>query len=125
MLIIVVKGNFKWGIRVPFLMTLHPMKKNATMQNSMLVNAVLVVISSVAITQFLADSFSTYCRVTSINSIFVLAVKNLRGIYYYWLVVYWALPSIALLTIIYFIVRPNDERTRVYLAAQRAGKNDV
>jgi len=124
MIIIVVKGNFKWGIRVPVLAVLHPMKVNATMLNSMLVNAVLVLITSVAITQFLADSFSTYVRTTAINSIFNLAVKNLRGIYYYWLVVYWALPSIAVLSIIYFIVRPNDDRTKLYMAAQRTNKKD-
>lgn len=148
LLLAVVKGNFKWGIRVPFFMTLHPMKKNGTMQNSILVNVVLILIASVrlnpsppsfpflplptpsficsspslsqvAITQYLADSFSTYARATAINSIFNIAIKNLRGIYYYWLVVYWALPAIALLTCIFFAIRPADPQKRLMLEAQK------
>ena len=119
LLFAVVKGNVKWGIRVPFIVTLHPMKVNGTMQNSMLVNTVLILISSVAITQFLANSFSVYTRITAINSIFTLAIRNLRGLYYYWLVVQWALPVIVLLTIIFFVIKPQDKSTRMYMQAQR------
>lgn len=93
------------------------------MQNSLLVNGVLVLLASVALTQFLADSFSTYVRITAINSIFNIAIKNLRGLYYYWLVVYWALPAIAVLATVYFIIRPNDSRTKLYMTAQRAKAN--
>lgn len=93
------------------------MKPNDTMQNSFLVNTVLVVLSSVAVVQFLSESFSLYVRLTAINSLFNVAVKNIRGLYYYWLVMQWALPSIAILTIIYFSVRPEDKKAKLHRAA--------
>lgn len=44
------KGNLKFGLRIPFLFTVYPMKENETFMNSFLFNANLLLITSVAVT---------------------------------------------------------------------------
>jgi len=44
------KGNFKMGVRIPFLFTIHPMKVNETWMNSFLFNVLLILICSVSVT---------------------------------------------------------------------------
>jgi len=75
---------------------------------------ILVVLSFAIILSFHS------CRSSLTPGIFNLAVKNLRGLYYYWLVMYWAFPAIILLSIIYFIIRREDRSKRAYMEAQRS-----
>jgi len=114
----VIAGNYKWGIRVPLFFTIHPMRPNDTLMNSMLVNTLLILVASVAATHLCAESFSEYARITSVNSIFNLAIKNLRGLYWFWYVIVWVLIGIAGLSGIYFIWKPTDRDTKLYMAAQ-------
>lgn len=44
------KGNLKFGLRIPFIFTIHPMKINETWMNSFLFNVNLILITSVAVT---------------------------------------------------------------------------
>lgn len=106
----VIKGNFKFGMRVPFIFTLHPMKPNATMLNSFLFNAGLVCLASVAVTQFCTQSFRLYARLTRVDLIFGLAIYNLRILKYFWLVYTWAILGMMLLTSIYLIFKPREKR---------------
>lgn len=64
----VIVGNFKWGLRIPWLIELHPMRTAGTLVSSFLVNAELLLVASFAVSLFCARSFSVYVRVTSINS---------------------------------------------------------
>jgi len=110
----VITGNYKWGMRVPLFFTIHPMKANETMLNSLLVNTLLILIASVAVVHVCADSFSEYARNTSINSIFNVTIKYLRGLFWFWLVIRWVLIGIAGLALIYFILRPSDRKKVVH-----------
>jgi len=114
----VIMGNYKWGIRVPLFFTIHPMKPHETLINSILVNTLLILMSSVAAVHLCADSFSLYTRITTANSIFSVAIKNLRGLYWFWLVIRWVLVGIAGLAGIYFIWRPTDRDKKIYMKAQ-------
>lgn len=106
----VIKGNFKFGMRVPFIFSLHPMKPNGTMLNSFLFNAGLVGLASVAVTQFCTQSFRLYARLTRVNLIFGLAIYNLRILKYFWIVYTWALLGMMLLTSIYLIFKPREKK---------------
>lgn len=106
----VIKGNFKFGIRIPWLFSLHAMKKNATLVSSFLVNCELLLVSSFAVVEFSAKSFSVYARVTSAISIFDVAIYNLRGLKWVWFAYGWILIGFAALTLLYFIFRPSDSR---------------
>lgn len=94
----VIVGNFKWGLRIPWLIELHAMKHANTLVNSFLVNVEyvssccclfltllrLLLVASLAVTQFCARSFSVYIRVTSGNSTLMLinndsSCRYLRG----------------------------------------------
>jgi len=114
----VIKGNIKWGIRVPFLITIHPMKKNGTMLNSMLVNVSLILTASVAVTHLCAGSFSIYIRNTAINTIFNVVIRNITGVIYYWMIIHWALIAFVLLASIYFIFAPLDDDVKLMLEAR-------
>lgn len=54
----VTKGNFKVGVRIPFLMTIHPMAPNETWMNSFLFNIGLIMLCSVSVTHFVSTAFS-------------------------------------------------------------------
>lgn len=77
MLWALIKGNFKIGVRIPFLLTIHPMIPNETWMNSFLFNISLILICSVALTNFSANAFSQYMRMSSIDMIFGIQVKYL------------------------------------------------
>eukprot|EP01128_Nolandella_sp_AFSM9_P005402 TRINITY_DN259_c0_g1_i1.p1 TRINITY_DN259_c0_g1~~TRINITY_DN259_c0_g1_i1.p1 ORF type:complete len:496 (+),score=88.65 TRINITY_DN259_c0_g1_i1:148-1635(+) len=120
LIVTVVKGNFKFGLRIPFLMTMHPMKVGKTYQNSFLVNVVLILLASVSILHFLSQSFRLYVRGTAVNGIFNVAVNNLRGVSVYWVVMKWAIIGVMAAATLYFIIRPEEEKVKRYMKAQRA-----
>lgn len=110
LLLAVIKGNFKFGLRVPFFFTIHPMKVGETLMNSFLVNVLLILICSLTVTQFCSITFSTYNRLTGINEIFNIGVRNLvffKWFYYYY---HWAFVSIAILSTAYFAKFRSDRK---------------
>jgi len=109
----VIVGNFKFGLRIPWLIELHPMTSASTMVSSFLVNTELLLVASLAVTQFCARSFSVYVRVTSGNSIFVVAVGTLRGLRYVWFAFGWVILAFALVTFLYFVFRPSDNTKKL------------
>jgi len=118
MLWCLIAGNYKWGIRVPLFFTIHPMKPHETLLSSMLVNFLLILVGSVAVVDLCAKTFSEYARVTVVNSIFNVAIRNLRGLYWFWYVIQWVLIGVAGLAVIYFIFRPTDRDKKFYMEAQ-------
>jgi len=105
----VIKGNFKWGIRIPWLFQLHAMKQNMTLVSSFLVNAELMLVASFAVVEFSAKSFSLYARVTSAISLFNVAIYNIRGLKWVWFSFGWIFLGFAFLTLVYFLFRPSDK----------------
>lgn len=105
----VIKGNFRLGLRVPFLFSIHPMKPGETMMNSFLFNCLLILLSSMAVVQFCTAAFSQYARFTGIDVIFNVGVRNLVGIKYIWMYYYWVLIGWAFISFIGVII---IDRTR-------------
>jgi len=50
MLWAVVKGNFKFGVRIPYCCAVHPMKPNETLMNSFLFNIWLLLLCVITLT---------------------------------------------------------------------------
>jgi LMBR1 domain-containing protein 1 len=71
----VQKGNIKFGVRIPFIFSLHIMKYayvaslrvNETWMNTFLFNVSLILIASVAVTQFCTKAFAQYVRLSTID----------------------------------------------------------
>jgi LMBR1 domain-containing protein 1 len=102
----VIKGNFRFGLRIPFIFSIHPMKVGETMMNSFLFNCLLILLSSMAVVQFCTAAFSQYARFTGIDIIFNVGVRNLRGIKYVWMYYYWALIALAIVSLFMIVVVP-------------------
>jgi len=106
----VIKGNFKFGLRIPFLFEIHPMKVGETMMNSFLFNVNLVMISSVTVVQFCSVAFSIYNRFTGVEVLFNVGVKNLVFFRYFWYYYYWVFVILAALAMIYLLLFPSDRK---------------
>jgi len=106
----VIKGNFKFGLRVPFIFSIHPMKVGETLMNAFLFNTLLMLLASVTVVQFCTNAFNLYNRLTGIDSLFNVGVRNLMGIKYIWYYYIYALLAFALLGIIYLLVWPSDRK---------------
>ena len=78
-----IKGNLKFGMRM-FLINIHPMKKNETFMNSFLFNTMLILLTSVSVTQFCAESFRDYTTMTDIDLIFSTQIKYLKFFSYFY-----------------------------------------
>jgi len=106
----VFKGNFKFGLRVPFLFSIHPMKVGETLMNAFLFNTLLLLLASVSVVQFCSSAFNIYGRFTGINQLFYVAVRNLTGIKYVWYYYFYVLLFFAIVGMIYLLIWPSDRK---------------
>ncbi|EFA76389.1 hypothetical protein PPL_10154 [Heterostelium album PN500] len=108
LLLCVVKGNFKFGLRLFFLFPIHPMRVGGTMMNAFLFNVGMILVCCVSITQFCTMAFSQYASTTAINSMFSLAVRNIMIIKYFWVGYIIAFFGMALLSAILLTIFRKD-----------------
>jgi len=78
LIIAVSKGNVKFGMKIPFFFTIHPMSPNETLMNSFLFNLWLILTTSVAMVHFLTENFAQYTRLTSSAFFFGTVVKHME-----------------------------------------------
>lgn len=109
LLLCVIKGNFKFGMRVFILFPIHPMRVGGTLMNAFLFNVLLILICAVSITQFTTQAFAQYASLTTINQMFGVAVKNLMGIKYIFIGYIYAFFGIVILSAIYFAAKPKEK----------------
>ena len=55
-----IKGNIVFGLRIPFILSLHPMKKDRTYLNTFLFNVNLMMLASAATAEMTVIAFPTY-----------------------------------------------------------------
>ena len=67
LLFCVIKGNFKFGIRLLCCWQVFPMKENGTYMNTFIFNVSLILLSSCSITQFCSDCLEDYVAFTDIK----------------------------------------------------------
>ncbi|GAM23900.1 hypothetical protein SAMD00019534_070750 [Acytostelium subglobosum LB1] len=116
LLFCVLKGNFKFGLRLFFLFPIHPMKVGGTMMNAFLFNVGLILICCVSITQFATMGFSGYANATAINTMFNTAVRNIRVLKWFWVIYIIAFFCMAVLTAIFLLVKPKDKPKKIKLS---------
>jgi LMBR1 domain-containing protein 1 len=68
MLMCVMKGTFKFGLRVPWLFAVHPMRPGDTLMNSFMFNVMLLCIAVFPVVGLCSSAFSLYSRLTAIDS---------------------------------------------------------
>jgi LMBR1 domain-containing protein 1 len=111
LLFCVIKGNFKFGVRILCCWSVHPMKKGKTYMNSFLFNISLILLGSMAITQFVSDCLSDYVAFTDVDALFNSIIKNLRFFKYFYRyhIFQYILFVVFVLSLIYLICRPVDK----------------
>eukprot|EP01016_Furgasonia_blochmanni_P033063 TRINITY_DN3424_c0_g2_i4.p1 TRINITY_DN3424_c0_g2~~TRINITY_DN3424_c0_g2_i4.p1 ORF type:complete len:483 (+),score=109.01 TRINITY_DN3424_c0_g2_i4:66-1514(+) len=120
------KGNIKFGLKI-FLISLHPMKLNETWMNSFLFNVLMILLTSVSVTQFCASSFSQYTRLTSIDLIFGTQVKYMRFFSFFFKnnAFVWALMIWATVVCLYLAFRKGDRAKITEKAAAALKKSQA
>ena len=106
-----MKGNFKFGVRFLCCWSVHPMEKGKTYMNSFLFNISLILLGSMAITQFVSDCLSDYVAFTDIDTLFNSLIKNLKFFKYFYryYVFQYILFAIFVLSLVYLIYKPKDQ----------------
>ena len=115
LLFCVIKGNFKFGIRLLCCWQVFPMKKNGTYMNTFLFNVTLILLASVSITQFCSDCLEDYVAFTDINMIFNVQIRYLRffRIFYKYHIFQYIMLAIFVISLIYLLLRPSDNINNV------------
>ena len=108
LLFCVIKGNFQFGVRFLCFLTVHPMEKGKTYMNSFLFNISLILLGSMAITQFVSDCLTDYIAFTDIDTLFNTLIKNLKFFKYFYryYIFQYILFAIFILSLIYLIYKP-------------------
>lgn len=115
LLLCVIKGCLKFGMRIFICFAIHPMKMKATPLNSILFNVLMVLVSSATVVQFSQEAFSDYARLTDADVIFAAQIKYLTfySIFFKNNVFIYMLLGWFLLTLIFLLVRgPRDHEGR-------------
>ena len=84
LLFCVIKGNFQFGVRIFCCWAVHPMEKGRTYMNSFLFNISIVLLGSMAVTQFVSDCLCDYVAFTDIDALFNTLIKNLKFFKYFY-----------------------------------------
>jgi len=111
LLLCVVKGCLKFGMRIFFFFSIHPMRHEATPLNSILFNVELMLITSAAVVQFSQQAFADYARLTDADVIFAAQIKYMKFFRYFFEnnVFIYTLLIWFLLTLIYLFAKPKDQ----------------
>lgn len=70
MLMATMKGTFKVGVKIPYLISFHLMIPDETLMNSFIFNVILILICSVSITHFISVCFKPFSRFSQIDMMF-------------------------------------------------------
>ncbi|KAJ3007426.1 UNVERIFIED_CONTAM: hypothetical protein HDU68_003512, partial [Siphonaria sp. JEL0065] len=109
LLLCVIKGNSKLGMRIVFI-TIHPLRLGETMMNSLLFNVGVILVSSLAVSQFCALAFSRYAKYTASGYLFGVQVQKLKNMQYVYVAFVCAFLGVAALMIAWIIYKPRSKQ---------------
>lgn len=71
-----VKGNTIFGIRIPFVVKVHPLLINKTYMNSLLFNSSIMLLASMSTSLLALWAFPTYLQASSLGKLSTQAFNN-------------------------------------------------
>lgn len=125
LIICVLKGAIKFGLRLFFIVKIHPMKLHLTYMNSFLFNAILIMLAGVACMHFMVLLFSSYMRLTTGMTIFGVLLTKLVFLKIFWeyKIFLYAFLAFAVLTFFYLLLKPKSDRMNIKaMIARRKAK---
>ena len=126
----VVKGNVKFGIRIPLIIRFYPMKPNETWLNTFLFNIIMLLIASTGVTQLATGCFPTYTRNTAIYNMYGLQVNYMRFYRYLYQYKVFGIAFVAWagVTLIYLLItcgrKPKYQIEREKILKEHTGRAD-
>ena len=107
-LLMTLKGNIKFGLRILFFMPIHVMKLGRTYINTFLFNVLLIMICTPAIIHFMIELFESYMRLTSGVFIFTVLIRRMKFFRYFYekKVFFYLFLLWGLLTFVYLMCKP-------------------
>lgn len=128
LLLCVIKGNFRFGLRIACC-RVFPMEYQNTLMNSFLANTWLILISSIVVVQFCALSFPVYARNTQIDLLFGTQIRFLQFFTYFFdnNVFIWVLLVFVVISCCWLFLCPKNESDRIEneLAQIMKGKKTI
>ncbi|CAE7802013.1 unnamed protein product, partial [Symbiodinium sp. KB8] len=105
-----VQGCTKLGMRVAFLISIHPMRVQNTPLNSILFNVEMLLVATPSMVQFSQTAFADYARLTEADVIFSAQIQRLHFYSFFFKnhIFIISMLCVFLLSLIYFLVRPRD-----------------
>ena len=130
LLFCVIKGNFKFGVRILCCWEIFPMKKDGTYMNAFLFNVTLILLTSCSITQFCADCLEDYVAFTDVNMIFNVQIRYLKffKFFYKYHIFQYILFVVFVISLIYLLIKPSDSINKVLNRGEKKdndSKNDL
>ena len=125
LLLCVIKGNFKFGVRILCCWEIYPMKKDGTYMNAFLFNVTLILLASCSITHFCADCLEDYVAFTDVNIIFNVQIRYLKFFKYFYKyhVFQYILFSIFCISLLYLLIWPSDNINKVLKNSKNVTNN--
>ena len=125
LLLCVIKGNFKFGVRILCCWEIYPMKKDGTYMNAFLFNVTLILLASCSITQFCADCLEDYVAFTDVNIIFNVQIRYLKFFKYFYKyhIFQYILFIIFVISLLYLLFRPSDNINKVLKSSKHITNN--
>ncbi|KAL0476845.1 lipocalin-interacting membrane receptor [Acrasis kona] len=96
------------------IVSVHPMKYKDTMMNSILFNTGVFLLCSISVNQFAEQAFAGYARTTALDTLFNSAIRNLKGIKWYFFSIPYAYLFFAGIGLVmtFICCRPRSEQEK-------------
>ncbi len=115
MLLTVMKGNIKFGMRFLLFIPIHEMKVGRTYINSFLFNLAFFMLCTPAIVHFIVDLLEAYVRASSSAFLFTVLIRRMSFFSFFYknkiflyVYLFWGL-----ITFIYLMCKPHNDRLDV------------
>ncbi|KAG9394318.1 LMBR1-like membrane protein [Carpediemonas membranifera] len=102
-----VKGVTRLGTRILLFANIHPLEKHQSYCNTLMFNAMVMLLISLALVRFLCTSFSVYTRATSANVLFNGIFDNISYVRHAFPWAYFAMPFISVVSVILLLIFPH------------------
>ena len=126
-LLCVVKGNIKFGLRLFFLIKIHPMKVGRTYMNSFLFNGILILFCVPATIHFQVILFQSYMVMTASSYLFTVMIQKMKFFTWFFnskFFIYFFVAWVGI-TFIYLLIRPKSDRMNIKKMIERRKKIEI
>lgn len=123
-LLCVIKGNVKFGLRLFFIIKIHPMKMGRTFMNSFLFNLIFVLLCVPAVMHFILVMFQNYMRLSSAAFLFTGLLQKMKFFEFFWehKVFIYIFLGWTVLTFLYLLCKPKSDRLDIKKMIERRKK---